>query len=47
MPSTRYEFIWEHVRSGVTTKEVIKEIADEKNIDFLVIGYSGIKGPKQ
>lgn len=47
MPSTRYNLIWEHINTGWTTKAQIGKIAQDRKVDFLVIGYSGIKGPKQ
>eukprot|EP00826_Nyctotherus_ovalis_P042871 TRINITY_DN4477_c0_g1_i5.p2 TRINITY_DN4477_c0_g1~~TRINITY_DN4477_c0_g1_i5.p2 ORF type:complete len:282 (-),score=76.41 TRINITY_DN4477_c0_g1_i5:1942-2787(-) len=46
MPSSRYNFLWEHVNKGWNTKMQISKMAEERNVDFLVIGYSGIKGPK-
>jgi len=47
MPSSRYNFLWEHITKGWNTKSQISKLAEEKKADFLVIGYSGIKGPKQ
>ena len=38
--------MWEELKEGASTKGQIGELAKEKNVDFLVIGYEGIKGPK-
>jgi len=47
LPGGKYEFIWEPVKESLGTKGHIGELAKIHNADFLVIGFSGIKGPKQ
>ena len=47
LPNSRYRLIWEHADPKSTTKKFIIGMCKREEIDILVVGYHGVKGPKK